>query len=291
MVESKEILWIDDDTFYARSYAKALESQNYDVHFARTLTEAMSILNRYQIDLVITDIMMMVLPKETKEFNPIETKGGHETGVVLARWVKKRFPGTQVIGLTSNLTPHLTEAFLQYGDDIQKKETLSDPKKMASYINSRFNLASPNERLKTLIIHGHDEAAKYELKNFIQNTLKWREPIILHEQPSRGRTIIEKFEEEAKDIDAVFALLTPDDQTYHPSAPDEAKRRARQNVIFELGYFMAKLQRTQGRVLLLYKGQLELPSDISGLAYIDISNGIESAGETIRRELHHLLQS
>ncbi|NLX20892.1 MAG: nucleotide-binding protein [Phycisphaerae bacterium] len=81
--------------------------------------------------------------------------------------------------------------------------------------------------------------------------------------PSHGRTIIEKFEDVAETVDVVFVLLTPDDNIASPRAPNESKRRARQNVIFELGYFYAKLQRSGGRVILLYRGHIELPSGIS----------------------------
>ncbi|HET9211643.1 MAG TPA: TIR domain-containing protein, partial [Thermoanaerobaculia bacterium] len=58
--------------------------------------------------------------------------------------------------------------------------------------------------------------------------------------------------------------------------------------ILELGFFLGKLGRKSGKVLLLHKGPLEIPSDIHGIGYIDISNGIESAGEAIRRELRAL---
>lgn len=70
-----------------------------------------------------------------------------------------------------------------------------------------------------------------------------------------------------------------------PESSNEEKRRSRQNVVFELGYFLGKFQRKRGRVILLYTGPLELPSDLSGIVYVDIGSGIESAGETIRREL------
>jgi predicted nucleotide-binding protein len=153
------------------------------------------------------------------------------------------------------------------------------------YINNVLNDGSSQRKLRIFIVHGHDDKTKYELKNFIQNSLKLGEPIILHEQPSLGRTVIEKLEDQADDVDIVFVLLTPDDVGCAASTPESIKRRARQNVIFELGYFLGKLERTGGRVLLLYKGNLDLPSDISGLIYIDITNGIEAAGENIRREL------
>jgi predicted nucleotide-binding protein len=154
-----------------------------------------------------------------------------------------------------------------------------------NHVNSLFMKDTPPKQPKIFIVHGSDENTKYQLKNYIQNTLRLGEPIILHEQPSLGRTIIEKFEQVAQDVDLVFVLLTPDDAVYDSSMIGDLKRRARQNVIFELGYFFGKLQRSKGRVILLYKGALELPSDISGVIYIDISHGIESASETIRKEL------
>lgn len=114
------------------------------------------------------------------------------------------------------------------------------------------------------------------------------EPVILHEQSNRGRTLIEKFEQVSNDSDVVFVLLTPDDRIAQPNESDDDKRRARQNVIFEMGYFLGKLGRSSGKVILLYKGQLELPSDISGIVYINIDHGVEQAGEYIRRELREL---
>jgi predicted nucleotide-binding protein len=147
------------------------------------------------------------------------------------------------------------------------------------------NLSKKGGKPKCFIVHGRDETLKLDLKNYLQNSLALGEPVILHEQPSMGRTIIEKFEQEARNVDLVFVLLTPDDAMAKCTDDDSARRRARQNVIFEMGYFFAKLQRTTGRVVLLSKSKLELPSDISGLIYIDVSSGIEAAGETLRREL------
>jgi predicted nucleotide-binding protein len=142
---------------------------------------------------------------------------------------------------------------------------------------------------KAFIVHGHDDTALAELKNYLQNTLKWQEPVVLREQPNRGKTIIEKFEEFASRIDCVFVLLTPDDPNARFSTNDE-KRRARQNVILELGFFYGQMGRSSGRVIVLKKGTLELPSDIQGIVWIDISNGIKAAGEDIRKEVAHLTE-
>ena len=137
--------------------------------------------------------------------------------------------------------------------------------------------------MKTFIVHGHDGEAKLALKNYIQNTLRMEEPVILSERASGGLTIIEKFEKYSEDCNIIFVLLTPDDLY-----TEDGKSRARQNVILEMGYFLGKLGRKSGRVILLYKGNLELPNDISGLVYINIDNGIEAAGEEIRREIANI---
>lgn len=79
------------------------------------------------------------------------------------------------------------------------------------------------------IVHGRDEDTLMQVKNFIQNSLKWQEPVVLRDQPSAGKTIIEKFEEHASGVDCVFVLLTPDDIGKLAGTNDE-KRRSRQNV-------------------------------------------------------------
>jgi len=94
---------------------------------------------------------------------------------------------------------------------------------------------------QAFIVHDHDGKSLLALKNYIQNTLKWKEPIVLREQPSQGKTIIEKFEEYSVNMDYIFVLLTPDDTTISPDDHNDQKRRARQNVIFELGFFLWKL--------------------------------------------------
>ena len=153
---------------------------------------------------------------------------------------------------------------------------------------SSLNREPQVQQIRTFIVHGHDHQSLYELKNYMQNTLKLGEPVILREMPGLGKTMIEKFEREAATVELIFVLFTPDDKVADPNDSDTQKRRARQNVILELGFFLGKLGRESGRILLLHKGRVEIPSDIIGIEYIDITNGIESAGEQIRRELRAL---
>ena len=51
-------------------------------------------------------------------------------------------------------------------------------------------------------------------------------------------------------------------------ASAETHRRARQNVILELGYFLGKLGRNG--VCALHKAGVELPSDYQGVVYVEM---------------------
>ncbi len=96
------------------------------------------------------------------------------------------------------------------------------------------------------------------------------EAVILHERPNKGRTIITKFREEAADIGFAVVVMTPDDLG-KPNDASEAKLRARQNVVFELGFFIGALG--PERVAAMVKGDIERPSDFDGVVYISLDKG------------------
>ena len=93
-------------------------------------------------------------------------------------------------------------------------------------------------------------------------------PVILHEKPNAGRTIIEKFEAHGGSSGFAVVLLTPDD-VGGPNRGD-LRPRARQNVIGEMFWFAGKLGR--GRICALKKGDLEIPTDFAGVVYTDIDD-------------------
>lgn len=133
---------------------------------------------------------------------------------------------------------------------------------------------------KIFIVHGKDNKSKLELARFLERI--GLEPIILHEQPDRGRTIIEKLERYS-DVGFCFVVLTPDDVGYKKDASQKKQYRARQNVIFEIGLFTGKLGRS--RVCCLYKRELELPSDLHGVLYLKYNKSVEEKGVDIIKEL------
>ena len=123
---------------------------------------------------------------------------------------------------------------------------------------------------KVFIIHGRDDGVKGDVALFVRD-LGLKE-IILDRQPNSGLiAILDKFEREAKKADFAIALLTPDDVgALKDEADDQLKPRARQNVIFELGYFISRLGRK--KVCLLLTGKLENPSDLDGILYVSMNS-------------------
>lgn len=119
---------------------------------------------------------------------------------------------------------------------------------------------------RVFVVHGHDDSMKLAVARTLEKL--GLHPIILHEQPNLGRTIIEKFTDYSG-VSFATVLLSPDDIGYPRNAPpEEAKYRARQNVILELGYFLGRLGRERVVVLHRQEERFEMPSDYSGVLYV-----------------------
>jgi predicted nucleotide-binding protein len=125
---------------------------------------------------------------------------------------------------------------------------------------------SKKDLKRVFIVHGHDDEMKATVARVIQ-TLGLK-PIILHEEPDENLTIIEKFEKYSGVVDFAVILLSPDDFAYSKGeSPTKGKYRARQNVILELGFFLAKLGREGVFMLHRENDKFEFPTDYSGVLY------------------------
>ncbi|MFV8451294.1 nucleotide-binding protein [Vibrio campbellii] len=123
------------------------------------------------------------------------------------------------------------------------------------------------EKEKIFIVHGHDEHLLVETENLFRKLNL--EPIVLRDQHSGGKTIIEKLEDHG-DVKYAVILYTACDEGRKIGA-SELNHRARQNVVFEHGYFIGRLGR--GNVAAVVKGQVEIQGDISGVVYFPYQNG------------------
>jgi predicted nucleotide-binding protein len=133
-------------------------------------------------------------------------------------------------------------------------------------VSEGVQLGAGEQSTRVFLVHGHDDGMKQNVARTLSKL--GLDPIILHEKPNQGRTIIEKFTEYSN-VSFAVVLLSPDDVGGSRStAPADLKPRARQNVILELGYFLGRLGRA--RVVALYRQSegFEMPSDYSGVLFV-----------------------
>jgi predicted nucleotide-binding protein len=130
------------------------------------------------------------------------------------------------------------------------------------------------------VVHGRHDGSKHEVARFLEQL--GIEAVILHERPNAGRTIITKFQEESAGISFAVVLMTPDDLGGLAGEPPQ--NRARQNVIFELGFFIGKLGAS--KVCALVASEIEKPSDFDAVVYLQY--GANTGWKTeLARELKH----
>ncbi|WHI45683.1 nucleotide-binding protein [Microbulbifer sp. VAAF005] len=229
-----------------------------------------------------TKFLKEYLPGEIKYFN--------------AR-INARRPVTGGFGYTE--TDYLEIFWSQYGEKIVayiksliknvEDDAYHQPELEVATENTAFptkNSSKDRAQNKIFIVHGHDGDAKHRTARFIEN-LGFKS-IILQEEVSQGQTIIEKLERMSDEAGFAIVLYTPDDMgnTKLKAGEGDLRYRARQNVVFEHGLLIGKLGRN--KVATLVDGELELPTDISGVVYIQkddwkitIANEMEAAGYEI----------
>lgn len=218
------ILIVEDDQFYGRQLAEFLGDNGIEVLVARSAEDAIKTPTN-QYDVAIIDVMLPNDPN-TSGISSEESRAGFFTGVALSRRLLKEKPSLKVILITGDLWNSESEewARTQHIPIVLKSE---GRRAMRSALQD-LALIKSMARPRAFIVHGHDEVALLQLKNYLQNTLHWPEPIVLREQPNCGKTLIEKFEDLAGEIDYVFVLLTPDDAIVstntHCASPLTSKR-------------------------------------------------------------------
>jgi predicted nucleotide-binding protein len=190
---------------------------------------------------------------------------------------------------------HPGVAFISLGETSVAEKVADSVDDLRRYINTLRSLHERLEFVPTLVdrtpaqgnvenetatdvaifvVHGHDARVKEQVVRQLEAAGDY--PVkVLHEQANQGLTLIEKFEQHASLSSFAVVLLTPDDvgaavRFGNSIEPDNLNRRARQNVIFELGYFVGAFGRA--RVAVLYDEGVELPSDYQGIVYISLSD-------------------
>ena len=185
------------------------------------------------------------------DHGPLIMGGGPDSLLDVHRWLSEG--KIRSIALLAQAVKGLQEDLAMAGETDKPAADRPDP-------------APSNLEPVIFVVHGRDGPAKTEVARLIERA--GLRVVILHEQANAGRTLIEKFEAHGGAAGFAVALLTPDD--VGGTNADDLQPRARQNVIGEMFWFAGRLGRD--RVCALKKGDLELPSDITGIGYTEMDD-------------------
>lgn len=154
-------------------------------------------------------------------------------------------------GMTDDLIPHYLRD--RHPVDLRERSVTEVMPEFIQIIDQR----NSRRTSEVFLIHGHGDT-RHVVARFLERLgLK---PVILEERPSASSTIIEKLEQH-RNVGYAIAILTPDDLGAVRDRAADLQPRPRQNVLFELGFFMGILERH--RVCALLSGFAEMPSEFS----------------------------
>jgi predicted nucleotide-binding protein len=278
----KSVLIVDDVDMDVRHYQRGLNLTGaYRVQTAKNPDEALKAAKSNRFDVAVLDLVM-----PPGILGDLDSDFGEETGYALAARLVREQPHIKIVILSHvNARDKLELGFrerLNIADMLVKRET--KPIDLVRSLDQIFGTRSMTPNV--FLVHGHNRALVRLAQDIVETELGWTKPVVLDEQAGGAMTIIEKFERFAQSADAVLVLMTPDDIGASVKDISQKQFRARQNVLFELGYFFGKFRREAGRVFVLKTGDLEVPSDLAGIQYIDVSDPDE-ARRQVAKELRH----
>ncbi|MHB1276355.1 MAG: TIR domain-containing protein [Candidatus Humimicrobiaceae bacterium] len=217
------------------------DTKKYDTDFMLWYRDFKNIFETYEFVNITYERVFNILKFEAEERNP-RYEGLNE---------KESF--AQDIGICIFYLEKMKQDINTYGERAIKIKKQKKIKEIVKNFNNK----------QVFIVHGHNIEKKVTTARIIEKL--GLEPIILHEQANKGRTILKKLSESSDDVNFVIILLTADDVGKAEKDP-ELKQRARQNVVFELGYFIAKLG--EKNVCSIYEDGVEIPTDYLGVTFI-----------------------
>ena len=230
------------------------ELQGFIMPIIRTLEK--------QKNIRIVPILAKSYPWEITEFKHLEVLPS--TGVPIGTDSKRTDDLVEIALALINIANEISSAPIII-DLPEKNDDVVDEEKIDKIIKTA-------KKPIVFIVHGHNEAMKDKVELFVRK-LNF-EPIVLHKKINKGRTIIEKFEDYANKTAFAIVILSADDYGYAKKWGEETKKqRARQNVVFELGFFTGRLGRAKVAVLQETSINFEAVGDYSGVIYVPYEDG------------------
>ena len=181
-----QVLIVEDDQFYGQFISEFLRDNSIETTTAQSAQEALSIGVQDYAGAVV-DVMLPNDP-QASGITAEECRGGFTTGIAVVRRLLQKNPALRIVFLSSGVVSDEAEKWA--GEHSIPFVRKSDPSNALKQALRKMDLVGQRQSPLAFIVHGHDSGLLLELKNYIQNTLKWQEPIVLREQPSLGKTII-----------------------------------------------------------------------------------------------------
>jgi len=191
------ILLVDDDPYQLSLLSRYLGGGRFQTISAGSVTKVLELIKCNEFDLIVMDVMM---PDEGM-FPGLDSHSGWETGIPLAQAIRQIQPEVKLLAHTSSPATEIEEWFTHDRTVAYLSKKESSRKRLLRTIHRLLGL--PAEPPQVFIVHGRDPVV-LELKNYLQNSLKLGEPVILAEKPNAGKTIIEKFERYAEGTEIAF---------------------------------------------------------------------------------------
>lgn len=247
-----KIMFADNDPTLIKLRKKWLTQAGYEVLVADSPIKAREIVARENVlDLAIMDVRLVNDDDDDDESGLYLARDTTEAGIPTI--VLTGYPTYEFVRRAQTWFPYGTPAHINFVDKDETKDIFL--KVVSGSLRGR----------NVFIVHGHAGSKRDTIEVFVRQL--GLDPVILEEQYHGGRTIIQQLEHYSN-VAYVIVLMTPDDICGSPDAP---KARARQNVVFELGYFIGKYGLS--RVKAIVMGDIELLSDMHGVLYIPFDNG------------------
>ena len=145
-------------------------------------------------------------------------------------------------------------------------------------IRANSELAQPTQTTENRVFITHGRSNDWRaVQAFIEKDVGLS-TIELAQQPNAGQTIIEKVIDNAARCNSAVIVMTGDD------VANESEARVRENVMHEIGFFQGRYGRSF--VVLLHEEVVNIPTNLSGVAYVPFPKGtIEAGFHVLQREL------
>lgn len=145
-------------------------------------------------------------------------------------------------------------------------------------IRANSELAQPTQATESRVFITHGRSNDWRaVQAFIEKDIALQ-TVELAQQPNAGQTIIEKLIDNATRCNSAVIVMTGDD------VANESEARVRENVMHEIGFFQGRYGRSF--VVLLHEEGVNIPTNLSGVAYVPFPKGaIEAGFHVLQREL------